>query len=166
MKGKETYEGFTLSLALVDALPVLLFGASILLIGILYFRSPLFLIGAAFSFLAGFLKVLWKILLAAKGRDIVLLNRQFRVLMTCGFLLIILSLVLHAKSISFPAVWRAISGFPSALFFLLWFVGMLLMGILGRKLDSTKASSNWIEQGVNAAAQLFLLLGILFVRGG
>ena len=39
-------ENFTLSLALVDALPVLFFGGSMILIGLL-FGSPLFMIGAA-----------------------------------------------------------------------------------------------------------------------
>ena len=47
---KDTIPGnFTLSFALVDALPVLFFGGSIFLIGIL-FGSPLFLIGAALCF--------------------------------------------------------------------------------------------------------------------
>ncbi|MDO4809343.1 MAG: hypothetical protein Q4A04_05205 [Eubacteriales bacterium] len=44
-------ENFTLSLALVDALPVLFFGGSMILIGLL-FGSPLFLIGAALCFWA------------------------------------------------------------------------------------------------------------------
>ena len=45
-------ENFTLSLALVDALPVLFFGGSMILIGLL-FGNPLFLIGATLCFWAG-----------------------------------------------------------------------------------------------------------------
>ena len=51
-------ENFTLSLALVDALPVLFFGGSMILIGLL-FGNPLFLIGATLCFWAGAAKVLW-----------------------------------------------------------------------------------------------------------
>ena len=58
-------ENFTLSLALVDALPVLFFGGSMILIGLL-FGSPLFLIGAALCFWAGAAKVLWKIIVLTK----------------------------------------------------------------------------------------------------
>ena len=42
-------EDFTLSLALVDALPVLFFGASMILIGIM-FASSLFILGAVLCF--------------------------------------------------------------------------------------------------------------------
>ena len=49
-------ENFTLSLAIVDALPVLFFGGSMILIGLL-FGSPLFLIGAALCFWAGAAKL-------------------------------------------------------------------------------------------------------------
>ncbi len=49
-------ENFTLSLALVDALPVLIFGGSMILTGLL-FGSPLFLIGAALCFWAGAAKL-------------------------------------------------------------------------------------------------------------
>jgi len=55
-------EGFTLGLALVDAIPVLSFGISMLIIAS-RFDNPLFLIGAALSVLAGCCKVAWKLVL-------------------------------------------------------------------------------------------------------
>lgn len=45
-------EDFTLTLALADAVPVLFFSATMLLVGLL-FRSPLFLIGAGLVLFAG-----------------------------------------------------------------------------------------------------------------
>ena len=54
---QKKYEGFTLGLALVDAVPVLLFGGSSILLGII-FKSALFVIGACLIFLGGFLKVM------------------------------------------------------------------------------------------------------------
>ena len=52
-------EGFTVSLALVDAIPVLFFGASMILVAE-RFGSPLFIAGASLSTAAGCFKVLWK----------------------------------------------------------------------------------------------------------
>ena len=62
-------ENFTLSLAFVDSLPVLFFGGSMIVIGLL-FGSPLFLIGAALCFWAGAAKVLWKIIVVTKKKNI------------------------------------------------------------------------------------------------
>lgn len=159
---KQEYEGFSLSLALFDALPVLLFGVSCVLLGML-FGSRLFVAGAVLCFSAGFMKVLWKIILALREKDVSILNRLFRYLMCAGFAIIILSVVLGAERISFPKVWSGISSFPSAMFFILWACGMAAMGVLGKKLDSSMARSNWIEQSVNCAAQLCLLLALLFL---
>ena len=49
-------EGFTIGLALVDAVPVLSFGISMVIIAS-KFGSPLFMVGAALSVLAGCCKV-------------------------------------------------------------------------------------------------------------
>ena len=58
-------EDFTLSLALVDALPVLFFGGSMILIGVL-FGSVMFMLGAVLCFWAGAAKVLWKVIVVKK----------------------------------------------------------------------------------------------------
>ena len=60
-------EDFTLSLAFVDALPVLFFGGSMILTGLL-FGNPMFLIGAALCFWAGAAKVVWKIIVVTKKK--------------------------------------------------------------------------------------------------
>mgnify|MGYP003325360719 CR=1 FL=1 len=159
---EKKYEGFTLGLALVDLLPVIFFGASVVLIGIV-FQSPLFIVGAALAFLAGFLKVLWKVILALAGKDVKWMNKQMRILMPAGFLLIIASVIIGWKKISWAAVGAAVTSLPSLIFFILWFLGLVAMGVLAGKLDSSVAKNNWIEQGVNSFAQLMGLLGILFI---
>ena len=161
-KKVNSHEGFTLSLALVDALPVLFFGISCILIGLLY-KSPLFIIGACFAFLGGLGKVLWKIFLATSKKDILFLNKQFRYTMSLGFLLILLSLIVGFKTINFGNLWHCVISWPSVIFFLLGLSGMVTMGVLAKKLDSTQAKNNWIEQCVNAFAQLCIMLGILFL---
>lgn len=160
MNQKNKYEGFTLSLALVDALPVLLFGGSSILIGLI-FKSPLFIVGACLVFLGGFLKVMWKIVLAVKKKDIPFLNRQMKYTMLTGFALIIVSLIVNFSRISLPAMGAALTSLPSCVFFLLFAAGMVTMGVLAKKLDSSVAKNNWVEQCVNAAAQLSLFLGLL-----
>lgn len=161
-KSETTYEGFTLSLALVDALPVLFFGASCILIGML-FGSALFTIGACLCFAGGFLKVMWKIILATSKKDIVPLNKQFRCTMPAGFVLIAASLIIDRRKISFPGMLAAVCGMPQAIFFALWSAGMVAMTVLAKKLDSSVAKNNWIEQGVNGIAQLCLLIALLMI---
>ena len=155
-------EGFTIGLALVDAIPVLSFGISMVIIAS-RFPSPLFMIGAALSVLAGCCKVAWKMVLGIGKKDLRWLNKPFVPMMAGGFLLLLISIIIGLGKISWAAVGAAIISFPSLLFFLLW-VG--LMGFMGwfrkHKFQNDDAHSNWTAQIVNAIGQTCLLLGILF----
>ena len=155
-------ENFTLSLALVDALPVLFFGGSMILIGLL-FGSPLFMIGAALCFWAGAAKVLWKIIVAAKKKNVWWMFLQMRIVMPIGFALMIFSVILNRNAIDLSAVLAAVVSFPSVLFFAVGLIGMLLMGVFAAKLDSADVRSNWIEQLTNAVAQAAIFVGILLL---
>jgi hypothetical protein len=155
-------QGFTLGMAYMDALPVIFFSCSMLNIA-LRFHSLIFVIGAIFSSLAGLGKVLWKILIAAVKKNITPLASQFRYLMSSGFLLMLLSLILNHKKIVWSSLRQAVFTMPSMLFFFLAIAGMVLMGICAAKLDKTDAKSNWLEESINTLAQLFLFLGILFI---
>ena len=66
-------EGFTLALALGDAIPVLSFGISMVIIAS-RFQSPLFMVGAALSVLGGCCKVAWKLILGIWKKDVRWLN--------------------------------------------------------------------------------------------
>lgn len=157
-------EGFTLGLALVDAIPVISFGISMVIIAS-RFQSPLFMIGAALSVLAGCCKVAWKLVLGIAKKDLRWLNKPFVPMQATGFLLMLVSFVLGFSKIDWSGVGAALIRFPSLLFFIAW-IGM--MGFMGwfrkHKFQNDDAKSNWTAQIINAAAQTFLLLGILFAR--
>lgn len=159
---KKNYEKFPLSLALFDALPVIFFCISMILIGVSY-KNNVFMIGAVLCTLAGVGKVVWKIIIAGTRKDIVILNRQMRVVMPIGFLCIIIGVVMGAVagSIDAGALMAGVLSFPSVFFFVITIIGMICMMVFAVKLDRTKLSSNWIEQITNAIAQGCLMLGIL-----
>ena len=155
-------EGFTVGLALVDAIPVLSFGISMVIIAS-RFQSPLFMIGAALSVLAGCCKVAWKLVLGIAKKDLRWLNKPFVPMQATGFLLMLISFVIGFGKISWGGVLAAVTGLPSLLFFIAW---MGLMGFMGwfrkHKFSNEDAKSNWTAQIINAVGQTCLLLGILF----
>lgn len=155
-------ENFTLSLAFVDALPVLFFGGSTILIGLL-FGSPLFLTGAVLCFWAGAAKVLWKIIVVKKKKNIWWLFLQMRIVMPLGFALMIFAVIMNRSAVNLPAVSAAVVSLPSVIFFAIGVTGMVLMGVFAAKLDSADVRSNWIEQITNALAQAAVFTGILFL---
>ena len=155
-------EGFTLALALVDAIPVLSFGISMVIIAG-RFQSPLFMIGAALSVLAGCCKVAWKLVLGIAKKDLRWLNKPFVPMQATGFLLMLISFIIGFGKIDWATVGAAVIRLPSLLFFIAW---MGLMGFMGwfrkHKFRNEDARSNWTAQIINAIGQTCLLLGILF----
>ncbi|MBR2889208.1 MAG: hypothetical protein IKC09_02900 [Oscillospiraceae bacterium] len=155
-------EGFTVALALVDAIPVLSFGISMIIIAS-RFDSPLFLLGAGLSVLAGCCKVAWKLILGVAKKDLRWLNKPFVPMQATGFLLMAVSFVLGFGTIDWAGVLAAVTGIPSVLFFVAW-IG--LMGFMGwyrkNRFSNEDAKSNWTAQIINAVGQTCLLLGILF----
>ncbi len=157
-------EGFTLALALVDAIPVLFFGISMILVAG-SFGHPLFIAGAVLSTLAGCCKVAWKLILGISGKDLRWLNKPFVPMQAAGFLLMIVSFFLGFGSIDWNAVLAAVIGLPSILFFLGWLGLMVFMGWYRKnRFRNDDAGANWTAQLVNCAGQACLLLGILFAR--
>ena len=151
---------FTLSLALVDALPVLFFGAAAML-GV-KLQSALFIVGAALCLLAGAGKVAWKLLLALRGKDVAILGAQLRWVMPAGFLLMLFG-GFFAERGSVRALLHTAVRLPSVLFFALTVVGMIAMVVCAKKFDRFDVRANWIEQGINAAAQACALIGVLLL---
>ena len=155
-------EGFTIALALVDAIPVLSFGISMVIIAS-RFDSPLFMIGAALSVIAGCCKVAWKLVLGIWKKDLRWLNKPFVPMQASGFLLMVISFIIGFGKISWAGVLGAVTGFPSLLFLVAW---IALMGFMGwfrkHKFHNDDAKSNWTAQIINAVGQTCLLLGILF----
>ena len=155
-------EGFTVALALVDAIPVLSFGISTVILAS-RFDSPLFLAGAALSVLAGCMKVAWKLVLGIAKKDLRWLNKPFVPMQAAGFLMMLVSFVLGFGRISWSAVCAAVLSLPSILFFAAWLGLMCFMGWYRKnKFRNDDAHSNWTAQIINAIGQTCLLLGILF----
>jgi len=155
-------EGFTIGLALVDAIPVLSFGISMVIIAS-RFDSPIFMIGAALSVLAGCCKVCWKLVLGITKKDLRWLNKPFVPMQAMGFCLIFGSVLTEMKKINWAGVLAAVTGFPSILFFIAWIGFMFAMSWYRKhKFRNDDAKSNWTAQIINAVGQTCLLLGILF----
>lgn len=155
-------EGFTVGLALVDAIPVLSFGISMVIIAS-RFNSPLFMIGAALSVLAGCCKVVRKLILGLSKKDVKWLNKPFVPMQATGFLLMLISFVIGFGKINWAEVLAAVIGLPSIVFFVTW---IALMGAMvwyrKHKFSRDDAKSNWTAQIINAVGQTCLLMGILF----
>ena len=184
---------FSLSLALTDFIPVALFGVCAVLLardlknkmskGV--FACLIF--GAFIAFLAGFLKALWKLLIALGVGDFPLLNSLFLPLQSSGLLLtglsIVLMLALRKRTAAMMApltlgfIGMMVLGLGTmctglsilaaklkkkALIpvFILCFFCYMGMGYLASRGDNS-ASANWIEQGVNTAGMILLLWGAL-----
>ena len=152
---------FTPQLALVDAIPVLFFGIAAVMLGV-KLRSAVFFAGALLCFLAGFGKVLWKLLIATTGKDVELLGMQLRYVMPAGFILMIVGAFMADRSVVNSLVNGALK-MPSILFFAISVCALVGMVICARKFDRRDARGNWIEQGINIVAQGCVLLGVWFI---
>ena len=182
---------FTVPMALVDFIPVILFGISaVLLMRGLYNKmskgtSACLGVGSCVAFLAGFLKALYKLLIALGVGAFEVLNDIFLPLQSSGLLLtglaIVLMLALRKKAVlmaplTFGFIGMMVLGLggmcaglsvvavkmkKKALIavFILCFFCYMGMGYLAAKKDGS-AASNWIEQGVNTLGQILLLLGV------
>ena len=154
-------EGFTLQMAIMDALPVIFFTIGVSLIA-LKFKSLLFFIGSFLIITAGLLKVLWKVIIAVNKKNIRILNIQLRYLMPTGFLLVIISLFIYLDKSKYNMILPAILKMPQLLLFIITFIGMVLMSIFANVYDKNDPKANWIEQTTNLMAQLAFMLGIIF----
>lgn len=158
-------EGFTLSLALVDAMPVLFFGASMVLAGLLL-KSGLFLLGAALCLFAGSAKVLWKIIVVLQKKNIWWLFLQMRILMPIGMVGMVAGAALDGRRADLSGLWQKMCLFPASACFCTGIAGMILMLIFAFRLDSSDVKANWIEQLTNGIAQAAFFLGLLLVTVG
>lgn len=150
-----------------------------------------FAAGTINIFIAGFLKATWKLLYAAGVCDFQVLNTMFLPTQSLGFLLAGLGMVIMLAgrkrgmlavappvfSGSFLFIMMMVLGLGAictclsilaarmkkkgaVLLFVLSFICYMAMGYLSSR-DSTLASVNWIEQGVNCVGQGLFMTGAL-----
>ena len=137
-------EGFTLSVAII-------------ILGVKAAFSPLIMLGGFLIFLGGAIKVLWKVIVATKQKNVYWMYKQMGPVMGIGFLLLIIGCIVSRAALktAFAGI-----GVASIVFFVLWFLCMCLMGVFASKLDSSDPKSNWIEQCTNGVGELCLCLAL------
>ena len=122
---------FSIPMALVDFIPVALFGvASVLMMRDLYNKMPKYAFaclaaGTIDAFIAGFLKAAWKLLYAAGVCDFHVLNTMFLPTQSLGLLLTGLGLVIMLG-------WRkkaALAVAPPLFTGTFLFIGMMVLGL-------------------------------------
>ena len=182
----------TVPMALMDFVPVLLFGAAWL---ILYkdLKNKLDLcsgvllpLGACLVFLAGLLKAVWKMQNAVGAAPVELFNKGFFPTQSVGFLLMAVGMLAlmygkrkSARSLTMVWVMLTVLGNLGASAGLVWiaskvkkaavplfivaFVCSMMMGYLSSR-DFAQASMHWIAQSVNTLGQGLLLVGALLVH--
>ena len=182
----------TVPMALMDFVPVLLFGAAWL---ILYrdLKNKLDLcsgvllpLGAALVFLAGFLKATWKMQNAIGAAPVELFNKMMFPTQSVGFLLMAVGMLAlmygkrkSARSLTMVWVMLTVLGNLGASAGLVWiaskvkkaavplfivaFVCSMMMGYLSSR-DFAQASMHWIAQSVNTLGQALMLVGALLVH--
>ena len=183
---------YTVPMALFDFVPIILFGVSaVLLMRDLYNKMPKGAFacldgGTCIAFLAGFLKALYKLLIATGVGEFPILNTLFLPLQSTGLLLaglgIVLMLALRKKNallmapLTFGFIGMMVLGLGMMCaglsviaakmkkkllipVFILCFFCYMGMGYLASRGGET-AAANWIEQGVNAVGQILLLSGV------
>ena len=153
-------EGFTFSLVLVDFIPVFFFIFTILIFSYKTYFNYLIIIGGFICFISGFIKVLWKLIVVLKKRNIWWMFKQMRIAMPIGFCTLIFGFVFGWKNFS-KDICNA--SFNSRIFFTLWIIGMSLMSLFAITLDSSDPLVNWIEQITNTISQGFLCVAVYFM---
>lgn len=158
---KEKKYDFSLALTVVDIIPCILFGASMILLD-RWFRSPLYLTAAIMCTLAGLCKVIWKFLICIFDKNIEVLNKQFKFVMPTGMLLLLISVfTMNRRGIATSQIIDFIMQSPSRWLLLAWLICCVLMVILRITLNMDLTKSNWIAEVANIVANSFLLIAVI-----
>lgn len=153
-------ETFSLPLALLDTVPVILFSITLILL-MRAVPHPFIIIGGCCCILGGLGKVIWKLMIVLAHKDIPLLGAGLRYLMPLGFLLIVIGFFLAERS-SVILFWKQMASVPSLIFLILVCVGALLMLIFSKKFERLDVRGNWLEEITNVFLQTMVLLVVLF----
>lgn len=158
-------QNYTMGLAIFDFVPVLFFGLASYLLWKMT-GSFLVLLGGLACFISGALKVLWKIIVVAKKKNIWPLFVQMRIGMPAGLTLVLIGFIISCFTKDMSAFWSAAAHPLPILFFVLYFAGTAAMVVCGSKLDSTEAKTNWIEQSCNTVAQgsFFVMMLLIYLK--
>lgn len=161
----KSLEESTVGMAVMDAFPVIFFLGSVISLYLIR-PSVIFIIGGVICTTAGMGKVIWKFILAVSKKNVFLLYKQFKYLMSIGFLLMIISLFIGKPEVSFSTVIKYITWFPGNICFIIGLLGFILMIISSKKLDLSTKRGNFTEQAINLITQIFIFFGVLLCSYG
>ena len=153
-------EGFTLSLVIVDFIPVFFFIIAITIFSLKTYINYLVLIGGYICFFTGIIKVVWKLVVVLKKENVWWMFVQMRIAMPIGFTILIIGFVIGWKYFSF---YIYNSSFYFRIFISLWIIGLSLMGLFAMTLDSSDPIANWMEQITNCISEAFLCIAIILM---
>ena len=153
-------QDFTVGLALVDAVPVLFFMLACLFV-YLATGAIAILIGGIIAFISGLIKVIWKMIVALKKKNVWWMFLQMRFALPVGMLLAIVGFICWACLTSEPDVLAKFGNVTSIIFYVLTLVGMCAMVVCSIKLDSSNKGANWIEEICNSFAEFCLFIACL-----
>ncbi|MCQ2797767.1 MAG: hypothetical protein MJ241_04890 [Bacilli bacterium] len=153
-------EDFTIGLALVDALPVFFFGLACLFAFFLT-KELMIILGGLIAFVSGLIKVIWKIIVAIKKKNIWWMYVQMRIALPIGMLLAIAGFVAWSIIAKEADILAKFANPISIVFYALTLIGMAAMVVCSIKLDSSDKKANWIEQICNSFAELCLFIACL-----
>ena len=154
-------EGFTLGLALMDAIPCIAFGIDM---GLLAkpLQSPLFLVGAVESLFAGLAMVFYKIMLAVFKKDYPVCKKIMPIGMTIGWVTMILAAVINRSKISIAGIWASVTSMPAMAFFIAGIAFFIaFFTYFKTKFNADSAKDNWVEEILNACTQICILIGVI-----
>lgn len=160
---------FSIPLALVNLVPVILFAASM---GILIAdtRNVVFAIGAAFVMIAALIIVVGKLAAAIRKRERPNNLSLFLPLLIIGMLLLVAGTVLMVRNGTMTGAFirQNVMCHPAIVFLGFSIVGFCLMGVVRTQNPEeefeTNAGLNWQAAVIHIFAQIFLLLTIVFTK--
>ena len=153
-------EGFTFSLVLVDFIPIFFFILTIIKFSYKTYFNYMIISGGIICFISGFIKVLWKLIVVLKKRNVWWMFVQMRIGIPIGFCILTFGFFFGWKNFS-NIIYNA--SFKSKIFFTSWIIGMSLMSLFAIMFDSSEPLVNWIEQITNSVSQGFLFFSVYFM---
>ena len=146
-------EGFTLTSALENSLVVICFSLAIFIFSYRtsYYSYPI-VIGGLMTIISGFIKVLWKIIVVLKKKNVWWMFVQMRIILPVGFSIYIFGLIQGYQNYS---SYIANASFYNKFCFLIFIFGMCLLFIYAAAFDLSNPKFNWIEQLTNTICLCF-----------
>jgi len=162
-----TLPSFSLSLVIVDYLPVLFFFLATYIIAkkirnIHKLGGNIFSVGSLIFFIGGFLQATWKLIIVLFKKNISILHSQFKYSMLTGILLMITGVIISRSQIQWNVVKYRLFSMPCILFLIIIVVSISISIVFMFILDSNNITGHWIKECVQVIYNGNLFLCALY----